>query len=65
MVRYIGLNATRDVEPLCGLREGYFSSPPQVVELATLRHHKGAARPGQQVVNGETAKVMSLTDFRR
>lgn len=65
MVRYIGLNATRDVEPLCGLREGYFSSPPQVVELATLRHHKAASRHGQQVVNGESAKIMSLTDFRR
>lgn len=62
--RYIGLSA-RDVEQLCGLREGYFSSPPQVVELATLRSFTASTRVTQQVSNGETAKVMSLTDFRR
>lgn len=64
IVRYIGLSA-RDVEQLCGLREGYFSSPSQVVELATLRHNKGSVRTGQQVVNGGNAQVMSLMDFRR
>lgn len=64
MQRYIGLSA-RDVEQLCGLREGYFSSPPQVVELATLRYHKGAVRENQKVANGESAKVMSLADFKR
>lgn len=64
VVRYIGLSA-HDVEQLCGLREGYFSSPPQVVELATLRYHKETARHTQNVVNGESAKVMSLADFKR
>lgn len=64
VVRYIGLSA-RDVEQLCGLREGYFSSPPQVVELATLRHHKEINRDAQRVANGESAKVMSLADFKR
>ncbi|WP_455554072.1 XRE family transcriptional regulator [Comamonas kerstersii] len=64
VVRYIGLSA-RDVEQLCGLREGYFSSPPQVVELATLRNRKEAIHNNQNVVNGESAKVMSLADFKR
>lgn len=63
MPRYIGLSA-RDVEQLCGLREGYFSSPPQVIELATLRHHRGTTRNTQQVANGITAKVMTLADFK-
>ena len=62
--RYIGLGA-HDVEQLCGLREGYFSSPPQVVELATLRSYTASTRVTQQVSNGATAKVMSLRDFRR
>jgi len=64
VVRYVGLSA-RDIEQLCGLREGYFSSPPQVVELATLRHNKVAAHTSQKVANGESAQVMSLTNFRR
>lgn len=62
--RYIGLGA-HDVEQLCGLREGYFSSPPQVVELATLRNRKEVTNNTQNAVNGQSAKVMSLADFKR
>lgn len=64
VVRYIGLSA-RDIEQLCGLREGYFSSQPQVVELATLRHNKAPVHTSQKIANGESAQVMSLMDFRR
>lgn len=38
--RFIGLSE-RDIEQLAGLREGYFSSAPEVVELATLRAARG------------------------
>lgn len=64
MPRYIGLSA-RDVEQLCSLREGYFSSPPQVVELAKLRHRRGATHNTQIIPNGVAAKVMSLANFKR
>ncbi|MDP9900323.1 XRE family transcriptional regulator [Variovorax ginsengisoli] len=37
--RYLGLSAG-DVEKLCGLRENYFSTSADVVELATLRATK-------------------------
>ena len=62
--RYAGLSA-RDVEQLCSLREGYFSSPPQVVELAMLRQNKSTPSTRQQVANGESAKIVNLTNFRR
>lgn len=61
--KYLGLS-TRDIEQLCGLRNGYFSTPPQVVELATLRSQKTHFRTEKQV-NGESATVMSLADFKR
>lgn len=53
--RYIGFSA-RDLERLCSLRENYFSSPPDVVELATLRSRKpvegndNKSRAGQATV---------------
>ncbi|MFG0642067.1 XRE family transcriptional regulator [Delftia sp. WSY_22] len=62
--RYSGLSE-RDVEQLCGLREGYFSSPPQVVELAKLRHDKAAAQSTHKTASGESARIVSITDFRR
>jgi Zn-dependent peptidase ImmA (M78 family) len=36
VLRHLGLSP-RDVEALAGLRDGYFDSPAQVIELATLR----------------------------
>lgn len=61
--KYLGLSA-RLVEQLCGLRDGYFSTPPQVVELASLRSQKAYIRTERQV-NGESATVMSFADFKR
>lgn len=64
VVRYIGLSP-RDVEQLCGLREGYFSSPPQVVELATLRSKNVADSSARPPVNNGRATVTSLNAFRQ
>lgn len=57
--RYIGLGA-RDLEQICSLREGYFSSPTKVIELATLRHERNGSRETAQVVNGDSAKVLTF-----
>jgi len=59
--RYLGVSP-RDVEKLCGLRENYFSTPAEVVELATLRASRASTEPKQQL-NGEKATVVSI--FRK
>jgi Zn-dependent peptidase ImmA (M78 family)/DNA-binding XRE family transcriptional regulator len=63
MRRHLGLSA-RDVEKLCGLRDNYFATPAEVVELATLRAPKAHIQTVRQM-NGDSATVVSLSDFRR
>lgn len=46
--RFIGISE-RDIEQLAGLREGYFSTRSEVVELATLRVAKGDSRSPESV----------------
>ena len=61
--RYLGFSP-RDVEKLCGLRDNYFATPAEVVELATLR----AARTPAQAVRPVTvglAAVVSVLNFRK
>ena len=61
--RYLGVSP-RDVEKLCGLRENYFATPSEVVELATLR----AARPQLHAVGQipvELTHVSSVLNFRK
>jgi Zn-dependent peptidase ImmA (M78 family)/DNA-binding XRE family transcriptional regulator len=56
--RYLGFSPS-DVEKLCGLRENYFSTSAEVVELATLRASRTPTEPKQQF-NGERATVVSI-----
>jgi len=61
--RYLGLSP-RDIEKLCHLRENYFATPAEVVELATLR---GTRTPDQTVrlsSNGK-ADVVAFSRFRK
>lgn len=61
--RYLGFSP-RDVEKLCGLRDNYFATPAEVVELATLR----AARTQSKAVrpaNIGLAAVVSVLNFRK
>ncbi|MET3374774.1 Zn-dependent peptidase ImmA (M78 family)/transcriptional regulator with XRE-family HTH domain [Variovorax boronicumulans] len=59
--RYLGFSAG-DVEKLCGLRDNYFSTSAEVVELATLRASRAPAQPVQKL-DGERAAVVSI--FRK
>jgi Zn-dependent peptidase ImmA (M78 family)/predicted transcriptional regulator len=61
--RYLGLSPL-DVEKLCGLRENYFNSPAQVVDLATLRHAKPEGR-NQLRSNSDSGLVVPLHGFKR
>lgn len=64
--RFIGLSE-RDIEQLAGLREGYFSTAPEVVELATLRVARGDSRSldqGQQAA-GNLANVVQFRKAKR
>ena len=55
--RFLGLSG-RDVEQLAGLREGYFASPSEVIELATLRNSKETPNfPGTSLTGGESNVV--------
>jgi len=61
--RYLGLSP-RDIEKLCHLRENYFATPAEVVELATLR----GSRASDQAVclsSSETADVLAFSRFRK
>ncbi len=58
--RYLGFSP-RDIEKLCHLRENYFATPAEVVELATLR---GAGAQGRLVANGK-AEVVAFSRFKK
>lgn len=58
--RHIGLSAG-DVEKLCSLRAGYFSSPADVIELATLR----VARVTPQAVRKAEEGGSSVVPFHK
>lgn len=61
--RYIGLGS-RDIEKLCGLRENYFSTQTEVVELASLRA-KNSQTKTTRTVNGTSATVVSFLNFKK
>lgn len=60
--RYLGFSPN-DVEKLCGLRNNYFATPGEVVELATLRT-RTQAQPARQTNSNLTA-VASILNFKR
>lgn len=61
--RHLGLGP-RDVEKLCHLRDNYFSSPGEVVELATLRI---AREDGQATRRADSplASVLPFSKYRK
>jgi Zn-dependent peptidase ImmA (M78 family)/DNA-binding XRE family transcriptional regulator len=61
--RYLGVSP-RDVEKLCGLRDNYFATPAEVVELATLRATRTQVQAVRQVNVGLTT-VVSIANFRK
>ena len=61
--RYLGFSP-RDVEKLCGLRENYFATPGEVVELATLRAAKTRVQEVRQA-NYDWESVVSVLNFRK
>lgn len=61
--RHLGLGP-RDVEKLCHLRDNYFATPSEVVELATLRIAREDGRPMHQP-NLVQASVVSLSKYRK
>lgn len=62
--RYLGFGP-RDVERLCGLREGYFLTPPEVIELATLRSSKMAAQNVSHTTDSRMATVLSFQNRKK
>jgi Zn-dependent peptidase ImmA (M78 family)/transcriptional regulator with XRE-family HTH domain len=63
MPRYLGFSP-RDVEKLCGLRENYFATPSEVIELATLRAARDQVQAVRQVPVGLT-QMASVLNFRK
>lgn len=61
--RYLGFSP-RDVEKLCGLRDNYFATPAEVVELATLRAARTQVPAVRQATVGLTAMV-SVLNFKK
>ena len=61
--RYLGLSP-RDVEKLCGLRDNYFATPGEVVEMATLRAARMQVSAVHQVTVGLTT-VGSVLNFKK
>lgn len=61
--RYLGLSA-EDIEKLCGLRENYFATPSEVVDLAILRASKVQGSNARQE-NASAASVVSLLNFKK
>lgn len=61
--RYLGLSP-RDIEKLCHLRENYFATPAEVVELATLRGSR-ASDQAVRLPSSETADVVAFSRFRK
>lgn len=61
--RYLGLSP-RDIEKLCHLRENYFATPAEVVELATLRGSR-ASDQAVRLSSSETADVLAFSRFRK
>lgn len=62
--RYLGLSP-RDIEKLCHLRENYFASPAEVVDLAILR---GTRAPDTQAIHlssNSKADVVSFSRFKK
>lgn len=64
--RHLGFSAG-DVEKLCSLRDNYFSTPADVVELATLRARR-STRPIEQTVRRtgfNNAEKVSFLKFKK
>ena len=61
--RYLGFSP-RDVEKLCGLRDNYFATPAEVVELATLRAARTQVQEVRQAPVGLTA-IVSVLNFKK
>lgn len=61
--RYIGLSAC-DVERLCGLRDDYFATPAEVIDLAVLRATRVQSSRSQET-NAGAAAVVSVLSFKK
>lgn len=61
--RHLGFSAS-DVERICGLRDNYFETPAEVVELATLRTLKSANKTARGF-DGNSGSVISLLNFKK
>lgn len=61
--RYLGLSP-RDIEKLCHLRENYFATPAEVVELATLRGTRASDQAVRPSSNGK-ADVVAFSRFKK
>lgn len=61
--RYLGLSP-RDIEKLCHLRENYFTTPAQVVELATLRGSRAKDQAMPVSIHGK-ADVFAFARFKK
>lgn len=61
--RYLGL-FPRDVEKLCGLRDSYFSAPPEVIDMATLRAAKIQSEVSRQTSFG-VATSGAVLNFKK
>jgi Zn-dependent peptidase ImmA (M78 family)/DNA-binding XRE family transcriptional regulator len=61
--RHLGFSP-RDVEKLCGLRDNYFDTPADVVDLATLRTAM-SERPTVQKSNIGPGSVLSFLKYRK
>ena len=64
--RHLGFSAL-DVEKLCGLRDDYFGTPAEVVELATLRNARAirSTDKSAHMTVAEHSKVVSFANFKK
>jgi hypothetical protein len=61
--RHLGFSAL-DVENICGLRENYFNTSTEVVELATLRSSRVGQQKPRKIVS-DSGSVVSFLNFRK
>jgi hypothetical protein len=61
--RHLGFAAV-DIEKICGLRENYFNTPTEVVELATLRRSRVEQQKTRNSA-GDSGTVVSFLNFRK
>ena len=60
--RFLGVSS-QDIEKLCSLRENYFASPAEIVELATLRSSRVDAVKVPK--RGERGTVLSFLGYKK